>query len=93
MGDLHGETELLLGQRLEAASVGLIDPEVLEARIACSDPSQEQLPALAVVDVRGVHPHRQDETERIDQEMTLPSVYSLGAVIAADPPFSVVRTD
>jgi hypothetical protein len=93
LGNLDGEAQLVFGIRFEAATIALIDPQVSESREAFSDSSQELLPTLAIVDVRGMDPHCQHEAERVYQQVPLPSVDPLGAVIAADPPFSVVRTD
>ena len=93
LGNLDRETQLLLGEHLEAASVRLIDPEVVELRVALGDPSDDELPAVGIVDVGGVDPDRQDQPKGVYQEMALASIDPLGAVIPADPPFSVVRTD
>jgi hypothetical protein len=64
-----------------------------EPGIAGGDPGQEQLPAITIVEVGGMDPDRQDQAQGVYQQMPLASVDPLGAVIAPDPPFSVVRTD
>lgn len=93
LGSLDREPELLLGEALEAAPVRLIDPEVFEPRIPPLDPADDELPPVGIVDVGGMHPHREDQPEGVYQEMPLAPVDSLSAVVAADPPFSVVLTD
>lgn len=91
--NLDRETQLLLGEGFEAAPVRLIDPEVFEPRIPPLDPADDELPPVGIVDVGGMHPHREDQPEGVYQEMPLAPVDSLSAVVAADPPFSVVLTD
>jgi hypothetical protein len=66
---------------------------MFELWVAALNLADNQLPALGVVDVGGMHPHCQNQAERVYQQMPLASIDPLGAVIAADPPFSVVRTD
>ena len=93
LGNLDRETGFPLGKALEGAPVRLIDPEVVTLRIAHPDPFHDQFPAITVMDIRGMHPHCQDQPERVYQEMALAPVDPLGAVISPDPPFSVIRTD
>lgn len=58
--NLDRESQVLLGEALEGSSVRLIHPEMRQPRIAGRDPSEEALAAVAIVDVRGMDPDRQD---------------------------------
>ena len=45
------------------------------------------------MDIRRVHDESRNESERVDDDMSLPSFYFLSSIVAVDPLFSVVFTD
>ena len=82
-----------LRPRHEARLVPLVDPDPAEPGEPFQRPAQHELAAVAFLDIRRVHDHGQQHAHRIDQDVALPAVYALRRVVAARPPFSVVRTD
>ena len=54
---------------------------------------QQRLCAIAVWHTGGRDHHRQDQPERIDQDVAFAAFDLFVRVKAADPPFSVVLTD
>src|SRR5690554_3436273 len=78
--------------RLELALVTLIRPDVPQAREGVTDSAQEGCAAAAVGLIGGQHLHAQQQAGTIDQGVALAALL-LVAVVAPDPPFSLVRTD
>ena len=76
----------------EFARVPSIRPDELQSREASDQRRQDRFGPVAVLDPRRVHHHHQKQSEDIDHDMALASADALTAVIAADPPFSVVLT-
>lgn len=66
---------------------------MLEPGIGLVEPREHELPAVAVLDVGSMHDHAQHEPLGIDQQMAFPALHLLAAVVAPQPPFSVVLTD
>ena len=55
--------------------------------------SDEQATAIAILNVRRVNHERYDQTQRVDDDMTLAAKDFLPRVVPAIPPFSAVFTD
>jgi hypothetical protein len=55
--------------------------------------SDEQATAVAILNVRRVNHERYDQTQRVDDYMTLAAKDFLPRVVPAIPPFSAVFTD
>ncbi len=71
------------------AGVASIDPNQTQPTKGGRQLLQHQAGAIAILDVGGVHDHRQNQTQRINQEMALSSHDLLARIVAAHS--SVVR--
>jgi hypothetical protein len=78
--------------RNELARIPPIRPEQLESREASDQCRQDRFGAITVLDAGRMDYHDQQETEDIDHNVALAPADALAAVIAAEPPFSVVFT-
>jgi hypothetical protein len=74
-------------------SIGPISPNVSQPRNLVLDPLQESLCAVSVLDTGGRHHHREEQPERVDQDMALASLDVLVRIIPTESPFSVVLID
>jgi hypothetical protein len=93
LDDLDGEPLGLLGPIAEAAAVASIGPEVVESGEVVSNAIDHESAAHPIRDVGRMDAGSQQQSGGIDQQMPLAPVYLLAAVVASDPPFSVVLTD
>ena len=94
-GTFHDhQRPLQLGRhpRNELASVSPVSPDELQAREAGDQRRQNRFGPVAVLDPRRVHQHHEEQPEDIDHDMALAPAEALAAVIAPEPPFSVVFT-
>ena len=76
----------------EFARVASIGPDALQPRVQTSELAQHQLGTVTILHIRSVHHHRQNRTERIDDDVSLAPVDLLARVVTPRPPFSVVLT-
>jgi hypothetical protein len=76
----------------ELARVPAIGPDQLQSREAGDQRRQHLFGAIPVLDPRRMYHHDQQETEDIDDDVALAPTEALAAVIASEPPFSVVFT-
>ncbi|CAN5555380.1 hypothetical protein BH23CHL2_BH23CHL2_33090 [soil metagenome] len=70
-------------------------PQVRQPGIVVAEPCQDQLPAITILHIGGMDDDREDKAFGIHQQMAFSSGYPLvghllAAVVAAEPPFSVV---
>ena len=78
--------------RNQLACVPPVSPDELQSREAGHECPEHRLGPIAVLDPRRVHQHDQEQPEDIDHDVALAPTDTLAAVIASDPPFSVVFT-
>ena len=72
--------------------VGSIRPDQLEPGESPQKLAQHQLGPIPVLNVRGMHNHRQQQPDGVNHDMALPSLHLLACVVATRSPFSVVFT-
>jgi hypothetical protein len=77
----------------QRSGIGPVGPDVPQPRLAMSEALQELCRAIAVLHPGGCHDHREDESEGIDEEMTLATFDLFAGIVPTEPPFSVVLTD
>ncbi len=72
-------------------------PTVREDEFQPSEPSSQsfhqRLAAVAVLNISGMHNERQDQTQRVNDQMPLTPLDFLARVMTTVPPFSAVLTD
>jgi hypothetical protein len=78
--------------RDELARVSPIRPDELQSREAGDQRRQDRFGAIPILDPSGMHHHDQEQPQDIDDDVALAPTDALAAVIAPDPPFSVVLT-
>ncbi len=72
--------------------VATVGPDAFQSRVQASQLAKYQFGSVAVLNVGRMDHHRQDQTERVDDQVPLPTVHLLAGIVAARPPFSVVFT-
>ena len=77
----------------EFARVPAVGEDDFQSSESSSQSFHQQLAAIAVLDVGRVHDQRQDQTQRVNDQMTLAALDFLARVVTARPPFSAVFTD
>jgi hypothetical protein len=77
----------------ELTGIGLIRPDQPEAGKPGAADRQERHRAVAVLHTGGRHRHRQEQAERLDQDVAFTTVNVVVLVVAMAPPLSVVLTD
>ena len=77
----------------EVPLVPLVDPDLLQAAHVVEDAAQHQLRPVALLDVGRMDHDRQEQSQRIDENVAFAAVDLLPRVVAARPPLSVVFTD
>ena len=78
--------------RDELAGVPPIGPDQLQSLKVGDECPEHLFGPITVLDPRRMHHHHQEQPEDINHNMALTTAYTLAAVIAPDPPFSVVFT-
>ena len=78
-----------INQPSPVAPVSPDEPQPRESSLHLVD---NQLSAISILDVSGMHHHRQQQPHRIYDDVPLASFYPLASIIATRPPFSVVFT-
>ena len=86
----------MLQQSRTAALITGIGKQLQQERIHSEQGRQDQHAAVAVLNVRGMHHGMQQQTYRVDQDMSLLAFDFLARIIAgridAGPPFSALFT-
>lgn len=93
LNNLQHPVALFLSPLDQFARVSAIGPDLAQAWKALAELFQDQLGAIAILDVRGVDRHRQQQAEGVGQHVPFATGNFLARVIATWPPFSVVFTD
>ena len=70
-----------------------ISPDQLQARKSSHQFRQDCIRSVPIRHIRRVDNDREDQSERVDDDMPLASLDLLAAIVTAQPPFSVVFTD
>ena len=83
-------TQSPLDQR---SGITTVSPDQTQSRKQAAKFSQHRLGADAILNIGGVHYHRQQHAQRIYRNMTLAALDLLGGIIAPRAPFSAVLTD
>ena len=91
--DLHEAARPAADPIDEFSGVRAIGEDQLHPPKARSQLADHQLAAVAILDVGRMHDQRDDQSERVDDQMTLATLDLLGRVEPAVPPFSAVLTD
>ena len=78
-----------LDQDSGIAAIGL---DQLQAREAAQQLGQDQLGAVSILNIGGVHDYRQQQAQPVHYQVALARGHFLAGVVAARPPFSVVLT-
>jgi len=74
----------------QLARVAAVGPDFFQSREGAAKFLEHELRPVAILHVRRVHHNRQNQPQRIDNDVPLASVDLLARVVAAKPPFSVV---
>lgn len=77
----------------QPTSVPAVRPDQLQSAELALQTIDHQLCSVAILDARGMHDHRQNQSQRIDDQMAFPPFDLLPRVVPALPPFSAVFTD
>jgi hypothetical protein len=77
----------------QRSGIGAIGPDVPEPPIPVAENVEELFRPVAILDAGSRHHHRQDQPERIDEDMALAAFDLFAGIVPPDPPFSVVLTD
>ncbi len=64
-----------------------------QAQEGVGETGEQELRAVTILNVRGMDDDRQDETERVDEDVLLASTDFLARIVTARPHLSVVLTD
>jgi len=91
--DLQNPPAQFLGPLDQLACIAAVGPDQLQSREQAFEFFQNQLGAVAILDVAGMYDNRNDQSERVDDNVPLSAVDFLPRVVPVYPPFSVVFTD
>src|SRR5919108_1341604 len=78
--------------RDQLARISPIRPDELQSWEAGDQGCQDRFGPIAVLDTGRMDHHDEEQPQDIDHDVTLATAYTLAAIIAPDPPFSVVFT-
>ena len=91
--DLDITTEPAAHPMHELPRIAAVREDQLQSAEACAQLTEEQLAAVAILKVRGMHEQGDDQPEGVDDQMTLATAYLLARIVPPVPPFSAVLTD
>ena len=91
--DLDRAKEPTAGPVYELARVAAVCKDQLQSAKPRTQLPNQELGPVAVLDVRGMHDQRDDQPQRVDDQMTLAAQDLLARVVSPIPPFSAVLTD
>jgi len=75
------------------SGIATVRPNQLQSRISVAHPFERQPPAVAVLNVSGMHHRRQDQSQGVDHDVALaPGDLFARVVAAARAPFSTLLT-
>jgi len=77
----------------EAPGIAAVGEDEFQSLESSSQAFHQQLAAIAVLDVGGVHDQGQDQAQRVDEQMPLAPPDFLARVVPPRPPFSAVLID
>ncbi len=77
----------------QRSGIGSIRPDVPEPPILVAEDVEELFCPIAILNAGSRHHYRQDQPERIDEDMSLAAFDLFAGIVPTDPPFSVVLTD
>jgi hypothetical protein len=84
--------QLLAGSVETGALVSAVAVDQAQSPQCPRDAFKQQRSPRLLLDVGGMHQHRQQVAQRVDQDVPLATLYALRRIPAARPPFSVVFT-
>src|SRR5260370_25319761 len=70
---LYLPTHVLFDPGAPGSGVGIVDPDLLHARKLAFDWLQKQWDALPILQLGAMHHHFQQQAQRVDEQVTLPS--------------------
>ena len=88
--DLHDTPHTLTSPIHESPRVAPIGPDTTQSMEPSGDSLQHPASPLPILDVGGVDHPRQDQAERIDEDMAFAAFDLLARIVATVPPFSVL---
>ena len=91
--DFQEPATQLSGPFDQLAGIAPVGPDQLQPREQADEFVQDQLGPVAVLDIARMYDNRNNQAERIDDNVPFPAVDLLSRVVAVHPPFSVVFTD
>jgi len=68
----------------QAPSIAAVSPNAAQPTEALSQRLQQQMGAITVLDAGGVNADQKDQSQRVDQDVSLSSKYLLASIIAAN---------
>ncbi len=68
------------------SGVAAVRPDVAQAQEGVGETGEQELRAVTILNVRGMDDDRQDETERVDEDVSLASTDFLARIVTARPP-------
>lgn len=94
LNDLKTPTRPLLDPFRKIAGIAAVGPELFHPWAIIADFPNQSLGPVAILNVRGVYKHSNDQSQGIDDKMSLASFNFLASVVTARrPPFSPVFAD
>ena len=91
--DLQKPAAQLLGPFDQLAGISSVGPDQLQPREQAGEFPQDQLGAVAILDIACMYDNRNNQAEGIDDNVPLSAVDLLPRIVTVYPPFSVVFTD
>ena len=88
--NLHHASVLLLGPEDKSSSVSSIRPDPSQAMKTCPHAFEDTPSSVPVLDIRRMYHHRQEQSQRVHENMPFAAFYLLAGIVAAMPPFSVL---
>src|SRR5260221_9180048 len=79
---LYLPTHVLFDPGAPGSCIGIVDPDLLHTRKLAFDWLQKQWDALSILELGAMHHHFQQQAQRIDQQVTLPSRELFAPIIA-----------
>ena len=81
------------GDHLDPEAIAAVREDQLHSSEACTQLTNQQLAAIAILGVGRMHHQGDDQPQRVDDQMPLAARDLLTRIVTAVPPFSVVLTD
>src|SRR5271167_2063003 len=87
--DLEGPTALASDPFHQLARVAAIGPNQLQSWEVVLDPLENRLRTVPILDTGRMNDHRQDQSHRVHEDVTLAPHDLLASIVSVDPPLFV----